>query len=78
MIDIESLKNPCAPKINMASKYGCPLYTSSPLTTFNKKLEIAIAVLMILLGGLLLWFGGRYPKLALEVLTTIIVGFVLI
>ena len=62
----------------MATKYGCPVYKSSPLTKFNKQLEFAIAVLMISLGGLLLWYGGRFPKLALEVLTTIIVGVVLI
>ena len=62
----------------MASVHGCPVMQADALWRFYDNLKVLIAVTMLAIGGGLLVFGGRHPKIAFEVQTTVIVGTVLI
>ena len=77
-IDLASLSNPCRPRIQMSSKHGCPVAQSNTLTKFFIRFYYFIAVPLTVIGIWLLIMGGRNPTVSLMILTTAIVGTVLV
>lgn len=77
-IDLSSLSNPCKPRVQLSSKHGCPIAESNTLTKFFIRFYYFIAVPLTIVGIWLLVMGGRNPTASLMILTTVIVGTILL
>ena len=73
-VQIESLENPCNPRIIMSSAHGCPRIETNSLTELILDFYFLMCLPMVVAGVLLLVFGGRHPTTALAVITTALIG----
>ncbi len=77
-IDVDSLSNPCSPGVLMSSSSGCPVVVASALTKFYLRFYYYLAAPMVIIGFLLVIYGGRHPTKSLLTLTALIVGTILL
>ena len=62
----------------MSSSSGCPVVVANAVANFYLKFYYYLAAPMIIIGFLLVIYGGRNPTKSLLVLTALIVGTVLL
>jgi len=62
----------------MSSNSGCPVVVANALTNFYLKFYYYLAAPMIVIGFLLVIYGGRHPTKSLLTLTALIVGTILL